>query len=101
MRASTFAFAMMISAASVAGVASAAGYSGYHGYHGYHGYSAPHSQDAYPRFPEPPKPPKPPEFHTEPRFKPFKGQHVDSPRGGLDPYPAAKKPKGGFSTYGD
>jgi hypothetical protein len=32
-------------------------------------------------------------------FKPFKGTHTSSDRGGVNPYPAPAKPKGGFSTY--
>jgi len=31
-------------------------------------------------------------------FKPFKGTHTESNRGGLDPYPH-KKPRGQVSTY--
>ena len=90
MRISRIALAVALAGAGAA--ASARGYSGYHGYRASSPYSAP-------KFPQPPKPPKPLEFKAAPRFKPFKGEHLYSPRGGLDPYPAPKKPKGGFSTY--
>ena len=69
---------------------------------GYPGYQPPPmpGMARIPKVPEPPKPPKPPEFPTPHRFEPFKGQHIDPAPGGLDPYPAPKKPKGGFSPYG-
>lgn len=92
MRASTIALALIFTATGAAASAQ--------GYQGYSGYQTPKVY-ALPKAPEPPKPPRPPEFRTEPRFKPFKGEHLTSPRGGLDPYPAPKKPKGGFSTYGE
>jgi hypothetical protein len=55
-----------------------------------------------PAAPTPPKAPKSPSATTPTEdgpFKPFKGTHVDSSRGGLDPYPRAAKPKGYVSPY--
>ena len=55
-----------------------------------------------PSVPAPPKPPSPiapiKPFGGPDEFKPFKGVHTDSTRGGLDPYPH-KKPRGERSTY--
>jgi hypothetical protein len=52
--------------------------------------------------PQPPKPPAPIEplkpFGGSDTFKPFKGQHTDSTRGGLDPYPHTH-PRGERHTY--
>lgn len=54
------------------------------------------------------KPPRPPSAPVSPsyksstgedRFRPFRGTHVDSTRGGVDAYPHAKKPKGYISPY--
>lgn len=49
--------------------------------------------------PKPPQPPKPPTMSQPAPFKPFKGTHVESNRGGVNSYPKPPKPKGGFSTY--
>lgn len=81
-----------------AAVASAASAAIAQGYPGYQVYRAPSTRaNGAPRFPEPPRPP---ELAAPPAFKPFKGQHLYSDRGGLNPYPAPRKPRGGFSTYG-
>jgi hypothetical protein len=51
--------------------------------------------------PAQPKPPSMPDATSGGgAFKPFHGMHTTSNRGGVDPYPKAPKPKGGFSTYG-
>jgi hypothetical protein len=53
------------------------------------------------RPPAPPRPPASPGYRSgEGGFKPWKPTvRVDSPRGGVDAYPRAKKPKGYISPY--
>lgn len=43
--------------------------------------------------PRPPQPPKPPTMPQGQLFKPYKPTSVYSPRGGIDSYPAPKKPR--------
>lgn len=43
--------------------------------------------------PRPPQPPKPPTMPQGQVFKPYKPTSVYSPRGGIDSYPAPKKPR--------
>jgi hypothetical protein len=43
--------------------------------------------------PRPPQPPKPPTMPQGQMFKPYKPTSVYSPRGGIDSYPAPKKPR--------
>ncbi|HEV2532579.1 hypothetical protein [Phenylobacterium sp.] len=91
----SLASALVLSAALLATSAAAQAYSGYE----------PPAPGVYhpPKFPEPPKPPKPPkppEFAQPKRFEPFQEQKPPAAPNPLDPYPAPKKPKGGFSPYG-
>jgi hypothetical protein len=72
-------------------------------------HSSPGTFGAYPRSgpsmapPRPPAPPAAPGYRPKADtggFKPWKpSMRTDSPRGGVDAYPGAKKPKGYISPY--
>jgi hypothetical protein len=44
--------------------------------------------------------PRAPSMSEPERFKPFKGTHLYSDRGGIDAYPRPSKPKGYIDIYG-